>query len=318
MSMLVMSLAFQMQLEAKLTGYYRQRLKTQNLARAGIEWAKFMMIKSSSSFPDEEMYGEEFRIQLKNLQRGLSLQNIKKPTMLEGFQMEGDFTVSIEPEPGRRNVNYLERFEWEEILEQAGLPVELHIGLIECFEDWVDADDNQKLDGAEEDDAFYRDKDYSVKNAPVDTLDELLLIKNWNDAILFGGTWPDDDELVVSGIARLLTTWGTGKLNVNSASAQVLRSLPGMDDEDRLALVLRARIKDPADPEDDGFNSPSEFISVAGLDPSWAGRLSTTDKKFIRITSIGEYEGVKFGVWCVFRQDGRKLLPVLWREETLP
>ena len=316
MSMVAISLAYNMKLEAQVAGYYRARMQSQNLALAGVTWAKFMLSNAGRAINEDHVYGELFVRHLKLLKKGLAVSGIRTPNMVEGLQFEGDFSVDIEPEPGRRNVNTLSRQEWEELLTRANMPIERHAELIDCFQDWVDGDDNKLLDGAEEDDRFYDDKDYTVKNAPLDTVDELLLIKHFSDALLFGGPYAEDDEIQLNGIARYLTTWGSGKLNVNAARPEIFWTIPGMTD-DILERILRVRARDAGDPEDDGFNSVGEFLAVAGLGPEWSSRFSVNDRRFVRVSSIGESGDVKTGIWVIFRQDGSKLVPVLWREEFL-
>ena len=95
------------------------------------------------------------------------------------------------PEQGRRNVNTLTDEDWEEILDQAGVPQEMWAELIDCFHDWTDEDDEHHLNGAESDDSFYEERGYKCKNAPLDTVDELLLIKGFTPAIVYGGP-PED------------------------------------------------------------------------------------------------------------------------------
>ena len=41
------------------------------------------------------------------------------------------------------------------------------------------------------------------------------------------------------------------------------------------------------------------------------------ERRFIRVTSIGEFNGVESGIWCIIRQDGNQLIPVFWREEQM-
>ena len=89
---------------------------------------------------------------------------------------KGRYDLQIMPEQGRRNVNRMQPEEWKELFEQTGVDEELWDKLIDCLADWIDENDLHQLNGAEEDDEFYRDKNYKVKNAPVDTIDELLFL----------------------------------------------------------------------------------------------------------------------------------------------
>lgn len=317
LSALVVSFVFQVRLEGELAARYRHRLKARSHARAGAEHAKFLLVKSLRPGIEPEVeYGEEFFVRLQNLNRGLAL---------SGWVHElggGSFTLSIQPESGRRNVNRMQAEDWEALLEATGVPEDMHAALIDCFLDFTDGNDLTRLNGAESDDPFYVERGYRVKNAPIDTLDELLLIKGFTRAIVFGGTlhefW-DRPDIQVSGIAPLLTVYGDGRINVNTASREVLMSIPGIreDQVDRL-LEGRLGIDGVAGTELDGFQTPQEAVSFAGLPPDAAALFTTGERRYMRVTSIGEAGGVRSGVWIVFEQSGNNLMPVFYREEEIP
>jgi general secretion pathway protein K len=94
--------------------------------------------------------------------------------------------------------------------------------------DWIDADDITGPDGAESD--FYRalQSPYKCKNAPLDCIDELLLIKGISPQIFYApaqSQFPNDQQ-DAAGPADLLTTYGDGRININNAAQQVLQALP--------------------------------------------------------------------------------------------
>ncbi len=317
LSALVMSFLFQIRLESELAGRYRFRMKAQSIARAGTEYARLLLVKSlRPGIEPQEEYGEAFFIRLQNLNRGLALTN-HLHEMEEGF-----FTLSIQPESGRRNVNRLERADWEAMLESAGVPDRLHDALIDCFLDFTDGNDLTRLNGAESDDPFYVERGYEVKNAPLETLDELLLIKGFTRAIVHGGSltefW-DMPEVTVRGIAPLLTVYGDGRININTASPEVLRTLPGIT-EAQIDRILEGRlgIDGLAGTELDGFRTPQEAVAFAGLPPETAERFTTGERRYLRITSIGEAGGVRSAVWTIFEQSGDNFITLFHREEELP
>jgi len=317
LSALVMSFLFQIRLESELAGRYRFRMKAQSLARAGTEYAKLLLIKSlRPGIEPEEEYGEDFFIRLQNLNRGLALTN-HIHEMEDGF-----FSLSIQPESGRRNVNRLERADWEAMLESTGVPERLHDALIDCFLDFTDGNDLTRLNGAESDDPFYQDRGYAVKNAPLETLEELLLIKGFTRAIVHGGNlgefW-DMPDVTVRGIAPLLTVYGDGRININTATPEVLMTLPGIT-ESQIERILEGRlgIDGIAGTELDGFRTPQEAVAFAGLPPDAAERFVTGERRFLRVTSIGEAGGVRSAAWTIFEQTGNNLFTLFHREEELP
>ena len=311
LSMLVSSLAYQMHLEARLASHYRKRMKARQLALGGMQYAQFMLYKSNgSSQDDEEEYGEQFYFYLQNIQNSVGV---------SGFQQEmgeGTFTIDILPEQGRRNINTLTEEDWQEMLEQAGLERDRWAEFIDPFLDWIDKDNNNRRKGAEENDRFYQDLDYEVKNAPIDTIDELLLIKNWTRTMLYGGPGLEEGDPPITGIARWVTTWGDGKVNVNTASADVLQTMPELDEFDIEQILERRYGSDGFQgTEDDGFRSVEEVTSLISADPGFAQRITVTDKRYIRVKSVGEVGGVTATVWCVYLFSNRDIMPVFWEEE---
>lgn len=319
LSLLISGLAYEMHVEAGITSHARKRMKAQIAARGGVEYAKFLLAKSfeSNAFEEGEEEKEDLRILAKNLGRGIGVAG----TTVEMGAAKA--VVDILPEAGRRNVNKLADEDWEELLDLAGVPEEKWPELIDCFMDWTDAGDEHRLNGAEEDDAYYKAQGYKPKNAPLDTVDELLLIKGFTPAIVYGGPPPGPKSEPLRGIAHLLTTFGDGKVNVNTASREVLLTLTAangkMMDDWVVDDILKYRLGDDGIPntKDDGFDSVQDAISKSGMDASLADKISVADRQFVRVVSIGENNGVESGVWAVFEVGEKKVTPIYWREEQM-
>jgi len=318
LSMLIASLAYEMHVESAITSYSRKRLKAQAAAEGGIEYARFLLARSfESNAEEQEDEGlESERVMAKNLARGIGVTACK----LE-FP-DATASVDILPEAGRRNVNALSDEDWEEILDQSGVPEEIWPDLIDSFMDFSDEGDEHRLNGAERDDPFYEERGYVPKNAALDTVDELLLVKGFTPEIVYGGKTLGEgkEPIVTTGIAPLLTTWGDGKVNINTASREVLLTLTDANgnlvDEWVVDDILAARLGEDgeANTEDDGFESVADAISKTGLDGSLASKLSVSDRQYVRVVSTGEAGNVKAGVWAVFDVGEKEVTPIYWRE----
>jgi len=314
LSLLISTFAFEMHIEAGITSYHRKKLKAQYLAQAGVEYAKMLLIRSAEAKEDDEATAEANENLVENsirLSRGVSV---------SGMEIElgkGKIVLSIAPEEGRRNVNVLVDEDWEEILDQANIPKDLWDELIDCYTDWVDENDFSQLNGAESDDSFYDDAGYECKNAPIDTVDELRLIKGFTHEIVYGGKMEDDDDEPLLGIAKWLTTWGDGKININTASREVLLTLSGMD-EMAVDEILDGRTGEDGElgTRDDGWESVDEVIGATGLPEDLKDKITVRDKQFLRVVSRGVVGNIETVVWCVLQQDGTDVKPVFWREET--
>lgn len=93
--------------------------------------------------------------------------------------------------------------------------------IIDALIDWIDSGDG---DGEEEygaEDSYYQSLDppYSCKNGPIESIEELLLVKGITKELLYGTEEKPP-------LAPLLTTvHDTGKLNINTADALLLQAL---------------------------------------------------------------------------------------------
>ncbi len=324
LALLVTSMAFDMRIEAEIASHIRKRTKAQYLAQAGVEWAKVLMTKQVDSGQagelkvgpkdDEEMVQLAHRFQ----HLGMGFTAHKKELG------EGHFSLSILPEPRRWNINVLAmqaatdesaRCILEELLDQADVPPELYDELIDALIDWIDGDDLHRVNGAESDDAFYKERGYKVKNGPLETVDELRLIKGWTDSIVYGGPSPNPDDPPMHGLAHKLTVWGDGKIDVNDAGDDELLAICEMDE---LVLEdikrLRLGIDGKEGTLDDGIKDLNE---IAGMKPEIAKWLTVRDTKFVRLVSIGEVQGVRAGIWAVLQVADQNITPVYWREEPM-
>ena len=117
------------------------------------------------------------------------------------------------------------------IFEQKDSTGQFHDRITVCAAiiDWADVDELQfncdltQISAAQNagvEDAWYRllKKPYERKNAPYDSLDELHLVRGVSDD--FWATFIDPDP--TNPRKRVVTVWGTGAVNVNTANAQTL------------------------------------------------------------------------------------------------
>lgn len=106
--------------------------------------------------------------------------------------------------------------------------------------DWIDEDDVPNPDGAENDYYSGLESAYRCKNKPIDNIEELLLVKGISLGIYYGYNPAEGDnhlsetsEFVddvphnsVTGLCDLLTVYGEGRININTAPKQVLDVIP--------------------------------------------------------------------------------------------
>ncbi|MBN2163426.1 MAG: general secretion pathway protein GspK [Pontiellaceae bacterium] len=303
LSMIVLSSHFEAQLEMHLVSYKRKRFHAKSLAHSGLEYAKAILDNQSSAREleiedmDEDQNG--FMQTALYVQRGLSASSTIEMN-------DGSFSITIEPAESGRNVNLLNRQQWTEIFEMANVPSTDWDAMVDCLEDWIDENDTHGLNGAESDDPFYEDQGYPVKNGALDSVEELLMIKNWGPEILYGRP-ADEDNDAIYGIADILTVWGDGKVNLNSASTNLLLSFAEYEDWE-LASVFEARAGEDGEfgTIDDGIKS----LESVGAD-STKFKLQSD---FVRVTSEGESFGNKYRIECIFLLKNQNSVVVYWEE----
>jgi len=341
-----MSFALDATIEGRISTYVRQRRRVDYLTQSGIAIAEMLLEKrnsvSSTSLADENE--DRWKAPALRLKRGQS-------AVIDETIEDGVVHVEIIPEEARWNINLLvgSKYDevWEQIFTNAGIPQEYFSRLIECWHDWVDEDSIPGRDGAEDDYYATLDPPYKARNRQIDTVDELLLIKNFNNAILNGGILNPEEEskelqIHVKGIKELFTTYGDGKINVNSAPMEVLMTVPKIDEitagaiiEEReglnagLSTLGRSSLGRSAvttrrssggaavgeEEEDYSFKSPGDFMSrIPGLETDVSQYVDTQAKTF-RLVIEGRAAGVTHKIQAIAEFDGKTVRYLQWRED---
>ena len=304
-ALIVGSFSFEMQLESRIITLQRKRFKADQLALAGVELAKSMIFfkEEENTTGEKIIYEDPFK------NEAIKIVDAIPVDFSEEFG-DGIVKLHIDYEKGRRNIAKMTAEDWKEIFEQAGIPNTKYDEMIGCLDDWQDENDDHRINGAESDDPFYKKRGYECKNAPVDTVDELLLIKNWGEEVLYGTSEDKETDTPIRGIANKLTVWGDGRVNPNSASLEVLQSMTPLLSEDQIATILEARLglDGEAGTADDGITE-KDFAAL-GLD---GGRFTVTPE-YVAITSIGQVGDIQSKISCIFKLGDKDVVPLFWLE----
>jgi hypothetical protein len=307
LSLIVGSFAFEVNLEGMLVSYKRKKFRAQIMALSGIEYAKAILDKSADAkqleIEDMPEDPDGFMQAALYIQRGLST------TSSIELESGGSFSVTLESAEAGRNVNMLTRDQWLDIFEMANVPSTDWESMIDCLTDWIDENDLHQIDGAESDDPFYEDAGYPVKNGPLDSVEELLLIKNWGPDILYGKPATEDSDEIF-GIYDILTVWGDGKVNLNTASQDLLLSYSEYEDWE-LEGVFAAKLGE--DMEEGTLDDGIKRLEDVGADPNKFKLQSS----FVKVTSVGDMFGIKYQIEAIFLQKNKDSVVVYWNEGSL-
>ena len=170
--------------------------------------------------------------------------------------------------------------------------------LLAALVDWLDADDQPSSGGAE--DAAYAAAQlpYRVRNNSLDTLGELLLIQGFSHDLLNGrGDRP--------GLLSLLTVWGSGLINVNTAPLPVLAALPSGQSAAQAAALARSLDAYRRDPVRQGELASLVWLTKAGGSDSvqWPSNLLTTRSLYYAVTLEGRSGAASTRLFAVLKRD---------------
>jgi len=231
----------------------------------------------------------------------------------------GHFEIEIQDQSGKIQINSLIKKDGQYneeqrdlltallSLEEFNLSPEEVDDIIDSIKDWIDPDDDVTQFGSEK--AYYQalEKPYTCRNAPLETLDELLLINHITPEIYYG-----TEE--TPGIKHFLTVYGQdGKININTADTLILKAL---------SLVILGQdlsedwIKYRENEENDlsRYNLYQGLSDISQKQSATAKTLLTTSSGIFKIISFGVFEEMKKGISSVVerQKEGKDYQVLSW------
>ena len=285
--------AYSMKVETRLARNTSFEADLENLGRSGVEYCRWILAQQLRD-PDPEQRAYTGRRQA----WGGGPANTNEPLVhvVRTYEMSPGktFTWEMTDMESKFNLSIIrdERFSpvLQRALELIGTDPLQATDIVEAYLDWVDPDDNKRVEGAESD--FYMslnpDAPYVAKNGLMDDVSEFLLLRGMTREIYFGfgpegpprrlGVAPRATPLGGNssggagvGLKDLFTTISSAGMgvNVHTASAEVLQILPGMDAELARAIIETRAGPDRIDGNDDDipFLRQTELINVPGMTP---------------------------------------------------
>jgi general secretion pathway protein K len=197
---------------------------------------------------------------------------------------KGSFTWDIVDQDRYFNINRAEEQLLKEALTLIGVDAGQMTTIVSSILDWRDTDSNPRMSGTESEVYEQQDPPYVAKNGPFDDMSELLLVRGVTPGIYKGsggGSLPRivnraagrqgafEEPVYAIGMVDLFCTLSGPVANINTASAQVLQMVPGIDENIASAIIQ----------ERDGLSGPYQSIPnvyqrIPGLpiDPNLLGR----------------------------------------------
>ena len=271
LSLIVMNFAAEAKLQSVVNRHTTERVRVNSLTDAGKVIAEVILTdyQNVSEAPEdqslddmEEEFQEDRWIQEKRALKGSSSVDTGMIALDVKDPDSGTVSVHIEAKETKLNINtlwsggnqnWLEI--WENILAACNVPEEYWNELICSWNDWRDPDDALSQDLLDEyprgeggEAEYYKEELKSEdgtmefepckpRNGEISDLKELAMLKGFREhpVVLTGGVInPEDkeeDQITVKSILDYFDVIGTGKVNVNAASKEILLAIPGIADD---------------------------------------------------------------------------------------
>jgi hypothetical protein len=185
--------------------------------------------------------------------------------------------------------------------------------VIDALSDWIDADDNESLNGAEIKDYEAEGRINQPFNRPFYHLDEARLVRGMDQIEALRPDW-----------RNWFSVWSSGKLDLNEASAELIAAAAEVPVEQAQIIPQTVRGEDDQrDTLDDlPFSDPSAAIALLGVDPQRPDINSRFTANFAdsttRIESIGSAEGAKYKITVILKNRTNEPVLLERTEEIIP
>lgn len=233
MTILVTVIASQNRLSAQVAYFHQQELATWARVQEAVNRAEMELMLERMAPP---VGIEEFNTldeSLEELNRN-ELYRFNGDELTLHYPAAEDIVVRIYDHAGKINLRQLSRGRLRMLLEtKLGGPDVADPGqiddLMDAWNDWQDLNDGESPRGAEKDYYQSLSTPYVPRNGPLETVEELLAIRGF--AEVFGDV----------NLEAAFTVYGEDELvNLNVASIDTMRLLPGLNDE-LIAAILEYR-----------------------------------------------------------------------------
>ena len=205
---------------------------------------------------------------------------------LANFQIgEGTVSLTMTELESKININSADSPLLQQTLTAMGADANAISVVSDSILDWIDPDDNTRPAGAESDYYLGLVPSYNAKNAPIDNLDELQLVKGVTRDMFYGGSSaaattplpehqlgfghaPGQEPNYAFGLRDVFTPFSTGRINLLTADDNVLQLIPGIDNS-AAQDIETARDSDPP------IRNVPGLLAAAGLNPAVIGQIQS-------------------------------------------
>lgn len=288
MTPLVVNLSYKTMVQITGADYLASKIKSREIARAGLESAILAIKKDDSAY---DSYHEEWG-------------EFGELSAFSGtFFEEGSFTGDITDEDGKINLNRITagldtKNQLTALFDMLGIDTDI----IDSITDWIDSDDEPQLTGAE--DSYYNalENPYYSKDAAMDNIYELRLIKGVTDDIFLG-------KENGKPLYNYLSAYGNdGKININTAKDEIILSLSSDLSVNSAEEIINYR-------NEKAFKNMDELIELIGEKDYKIiqGKIKLASKTF-SVKIRGSYREISTDIYAVIQRMGNNVKLIYYSE----
>jgi general secretion pathway protein K len=251
--------AYSMRLEARAARNYKDTLMAGYLAEAAVQNAVREIAGQAAHVTEAEDGALTFytrdRLPLKRLARE------------EVPLGDGKYSYRITDEMARLDINNTPPARLDRLLQLMDIEKPQRDTIVDSIQDWRDENGEHRLSGAESDDYYLQlPVPYRARDGNLESINELLQIKGITPE-LFRGTAERP------ALADVVTVFGTGNVNINTANKLVLSTL-GLSEAEIIEIQATRR-----------------EIPYTSIPPRFTGRGLVDRSRIYRIEAVGLLDG---------------------------
>ena len=226
---------FSMRLEASMVRSYRNSVLAAHLAEGGVQQAiREVLSQAQISALDEDGQLVFYRALPGQTTPPERLPLLPRTRLPLGA---GEFSYRITDEAARLDINASTPARLDRLLAALDVEQRQRDIITDSLQDWRDRDEVHRLNGAESEDVYLRlPVPYRSRNGNLQDASELRQIRGVSRELYVGTS----DR---PGLGNLVTAVAVGRVNLNTASAPVLKALGFADAE--VTDVLQTRVRTP-------------------------------------------------------------------------
>jgi len=302
---IVLEFSFAMRVEVNAAKNFKDEIDCYFYAQSGFQQAVAEIIKDIALRGKEEESEEEnpWRFDQRKIEMKIG---------------RGMAEVRISNERGKYDLNAIPDDMLRRLIASLGVKETERDIITDSILDWRDDTKLHRLNGAEDDYYESLPKPYPCKDAPFETVEELLLVRGVTSSIFYGCYTTGGEGAEATwrrGLVDLVTVYSRStRVDANTAPEEVLLSIPGLSEEDAEKIV-EAR-------KDEQFKNLNDVRQLLG-NATYTGAskfLTISASSIYAITATGSIEdsGAQRRVKGIVRinlRDEKKYQVIYWADD---